>query len=113
MVDHQTFYLDLARADQTGLKFLPEYSALADLGMEDLSPASWARYAARLVEQPAAWHQFHRRYSRAGPAASRPCNTACRAATLCRLVTFDRTDTSQCEAVQRQLTGQAGGWGWL
>ena len=63
------------------------------------------------------WQQFYRLMSRDGPAARQPCDAHCRTAIVCRLVTFDRSDQTECEAVWRRRQEEDRGdwgedWGW-
>jgi hypothetical protein len=57
---------------------------------------------ARLDKGEQEWEEFYRRRVRGGPASDDPCDSSCRTDILCRLVTFDRTETSECEDLMRK-----------
>jgi hypothetical protein len=59
LVDHQTYYLDLKTANRLGhVNMTLEYSAKADLDLEDMSPESWANYVKYLSVDEMAFTQF-------------------------------------------------------
>ena len=105
VLDHATYSLDLntANTDNTSISYTLEYTARESLGMQDLSPASWDLYVSHLVNNEQDWEIFYKRYSRGGPHASKHCGRQCKEDILCRLVTFDREDTSKCTMIKEQI----------
>ena len=107
VLDHATYSVDLEIANtlpiSTPLSYTLEYTARGSLGLQDLSPGSWDEFVQRLVREPEVWGHFYRRYSRGGPHAKKDCGKACKEHILCRLVTFDRDNTNQCNMIKNQM----------
>ena len=89
-VDHQTYFLDLKKANDIGQANLQlEYSVKEDLLLSDLSPDSWYKYVKRLNVEPQLYNQFRKHYYRNGPELEVPCDTSCKEKLLCSLLTSE------------------------
>ena len=90
LVNHQTFYMDLTKANQRGFAEMTQlYDAKTDLGLEDLSPKSWYNYVQKMAGDDTAFAQFRRHFYRKGPAMNAKCDEFCKQNLLCDLLTSE------------------------
>ena len=97
MFDHQTFWLDLAKAKAKSgnssshdfqVEFQPLYTARQALNGRALSPDNWYEYALKMSADKSLFAQFRKRMSRNGPATATDHFTHEEwKSTLCRQVT--------------------------
>ncbi len=102
-VDHETYWFDLSSSNRdSSLSHGLEYSALADLGLADLSPTGWSELAHRLMTDKDAFARYRRFFYRDGPAADSRCNERCRRDLACAALTSEN-GRNNCQDLDRAL----------
>lgn len=94
--DFTNYYLNLTDANLTGrLKWLVEYNAKKEYGLQNLFPSDWNQLIYRMKDDDVLFQKFHSHYYKMAPHT--PCTGACKKSMLCDLKTGRSGDTNLCK----------------
>ncbi|CAL1539136.1 unnamed protein product [Lymnaea stagnalis] len=96
VVDHETFYLNLTRANLEGkITWELEYSAKASYGMSNLYPADWNKLIELMATNNTVLETYNRFYTKSRNSGS--CDATCRVLRLCETRSGRSHDPDLCK----------------
>ncbi len=98
LIDKIVFYANITKANIVGsIEWELLYSARNDLGLADMSPNSWLKYANDMKTDDAKWAQFDRHFNTMGEPNCDQGDEKCRKSTICKLTWMTPTQQKACD----------------